>query len=893
MHSCNSEPWLTPLPPSGVYSDKLESGLEYHLIPSGGVFEVRLGVRVGSAAEEPQEKGIAHFFEHMGFRGMVGQSVDSIFEAAAVNKAYINAYTWLYQTLYIINLDPKELETALPWALGVARGWADGITLDSDDFETEKLVVLEELRMYESTSQGLAQKEESLFWLDGYTGLEKLLIGTQESLKSLTVQQMRAFYQKWYRPENMVLWIKGSYDEEKVKTQIELAFKGAFESLPIAKKTQHPNPGDRSRSPIREKAVVIPHLEQSYLQLYLPLTLSLKSPMEHQIGWGKLEFLAYLMEEGLFPALLSKESPLKGLTVSILDLYRREPHLVITTPYATDLDDEALKTLIAQIYHWLESPWDPEQYTILRKQYIDRAYKLESAGLKREDSWPLWGWTWPENDSKVALDTLSPLTSQEFQSWAKSQVIFDQMRVLWLRSGDSNTRGDWNLDLWIKQGLEKGKSIFLAQTDLEFSPWKGAAKAQVVNQESWGPWNQTLFQLSNGHRVFFVPVPRDHVPLVKALSREPLAPAHRPKQPWLTAPTYWLRQGVTDAPDKAFEWILQKQGLHVNIGLDEFFTSIEVSHQESGPQYLESSIRTLLALIYEGTGHDVLTDDFQSELKVKRNQDEHSFQNLLRTSWAELGGNGPSPAEEDKDWAHGDYERLRNLAISNQAWDFYVYAPSSTLRSFAPIMETFFQTLPQAAPLWNWAQESIIPQEPGIYFKRLPLLDLNAGLVVMSFYGKTTKTSFLRSKLEALAKILEIHLFEGLRNQMGATYQLSISFEIRPQSESEYQFAVSFLCDPAKTLEHEATVRKSIAEAVQGKWHPAAREWVKHQLPELHRTELLSYQFSSGELLRHHPAEALTISLLPNLVKQMGLKDITAAARELLNPKALVVLYGP
>lgn len=143
---CSSTPQQQTLLKSDPYwvTGKLDNGLTYHVYPDREQpVSVRLLVHAGSFQESEQQKGYAHFVEHMAFNGsknFSGNDVVELFEQSGASfGADLNAYTSYQETLYKLDLpDNKNLDKALAWF----RDIGDGLLLSEDEIEKEKGVIL-------------------------------------------------------------------------------------------------------------------------------------------------------------------------------------------------------------------------------------------------------------------------------------------------------------------------------------------------------------------------------------------------------------------------------------------------------------------------------------------------------------------------------------------------------------------------------------------------------------------------------------------------------------------------------------------------------------------------------------------------------------------------------
>ncbi|MEA2998804.1 MAG: zinc protease [Sphingomonadales bacterium] len=207
----------------------LSNGLRYAIMPNavpGGAVSIRLAFDVGSYEERDDELGYAHFIEHMTFRSTRQAPtgvLDNRFGALGVALGRDqNAVTMLDSTVYRVDL-PKNDMVAVRTVLDWMRGAADGILFTPETVGAERGVVLSELRERRSPLS-LLQKEIARFQLPGARSTQRDPGGTEESVRNASATGLRAFHDRWYRPENATLVIVGDAPAEALLPAAEAAF---------------------------------------------------------------------------------------------------------------------------------------------------------------------------------------------------------------------------------------------------------------------------------------------------------------------------------------------------------------------------------------------------------------------------------------------------------------------------------------------------------------------------------------------------------------------------------------------------------------------------------------------------------------------------------------------
>ena len=189
----------------------LENGLQVVAELNDQAHSVGLGffVKAGSRDETPTEAGLSHFLEHMIFKGTESRDALQVNTELDQIGAKHNAQTSEEDTIYHVTVLPEYLPQAFEILADILRP-----SLRTDDFETEKQVILEEIQMYDDNPMSVAyEKAKALHF--GNHPLGGSVLGTLESVGALKPDQMRQYFQNRYGPPNLVLSVAGksSWDQ--------------------------------------------------------------------------------------------------------------------------------------------------------------------------------------------------------------------------------------------------------------------------------------------------------------------------------------------------------------------------------------------------------------------------------------------------------------------------------------------------------------------------------------------------------------------------------------------------------------------------------------------------------------------------------------------------------
>jgi len=226
---------LAPLDPA-VAVGELPNGLRYYIRenqePENRAF-LRLIVQVGSVVEEDDQLGLAHFLEHMAFNGTENfekQELLEFIESIGMRLGQgVNAATSFDETSYRLEVptdDPELLATAFQ----IMEDWAHGLTLDPEEIDQERGVVVEEWRMRRGAQARLIDEQLPVI-LRGSRYAERLPIGTVESIETFEHDALTRFYRDWYRPNLMGVVAVGDFDRAAVESLLVEHFAGLSTSV--------------------------------------------------------------------------------------------------------------------------------------------------------------------------------------------------------------------------------------------------------------------------------------------------------------------------------------------------------------------------------------------------------------------------------------------------------------------------------------------------------------------------------------------------------------------------------------------------------------------------------------------------------------------------------------
>ena len=195
---------MPPIPiDKNVKIGKLDNGLTYYIRKNNwpeNVANFYIAQRVGSIQENEDQRGLAHFLEHMAFNGSEHFPDSALLDfTRRIGVDFgrdLNAYTSIDQTVYRICDVPTKRVTALDSCILVLKDWSNGLTLKSEEIEKERGVIHQEWQLGEGPTQRIIQKLLPRLYPGSKYG-ERLPIGLMSVVDGCNPQVLRDYYNKW------------------------------------------------------------------------------------------------------------------------------------------------------------------------------------------------------------------------------------------------------------------------------------------------------------------------------------------------------------------------------------------------------------------------------------------------------------------------------------------------------------------------------------------------------------------------------------------------------------------------------------------------------------------------------------------------------------------------
>lgn len=903
-----------PMDPD-VKVGKLSNGLTYYIRrnakPEKKV-ELRLAVNAGSVLENDNQRGLAHFMEHMGFNGSKNfpknELVDFLQKSGVKFGADLNAYTSFDETVYILPV-PTEDPAMVEKGFTVLEDWAFNNLFDKNEIEKERGVVLEESRL----SKGSFERMSRLYFPKLFNGSKyanRLPIGTDTVLRTFRHETLRSFYRNWYRPNLMAVIVVGDIDpadaEKKIKAHFE-KFRNPTGATPRP-----------AIIPIKQRmkpeAMVVTDEEatNTFIQIY-----NFVKPAPKQKTWA--DYRKSLVE-GLVSTLINQR-------LSELTQKENPPFLFAQTGYTAFLRgyssfnsfavlsqgsvEDAINALIeetnkARQFGFLQSELDRAKASLLNN--IEKAFKekdkSESGMIVGQyvnhflNTTPIPGIAHRYNFIREALPGISlqeindiarkmPSTSNAFTLVQAPSAMKDKL--------PDNNKLLQAVIAATSKPVKAYEEKAVASTLLDQVPAAGKVAAEAKNEKL----GTTDFTLSNGITIRIKPTVLKNDEIIfdawrwGGYHKYPLADKENASQ----AAVIVQQMGVKDMSPtdinkfkagKSFSVTpyinADEEGIEGRSSVKDFETFLQLVHLYfTSPRKDESLFRSYVSR--EKGGLEFLSKDPSASY-------EDTLQKIAynHNPWAD---GIPKPSDFDK------LNLDRSLAIYKEIFGnahglHFTFVGNIDPAQAKPLIEKYIGSLP-ASPKENTFKDVGVRLIDGNTEIKVKRGKESQAMINLLFEGETEYTRNNRMHLAALIEVLNIKVIEKLREDMSGMYGGGFGGSVMKRPYEHYSIRATIPCGPENVDKLTNALLEIIKEAqekgVEQKDLDKVKEtWKKQYHVQLQNNDYWLTGLSNAFINQDNPENILDYE---QKVNEITKEDIQNAAKKFLTLNNMVkaVMY--
>lgn len=816
-----------------IVHGEFDNGMNYYILhntePQNRIF-MRLVVRAGSAMETDSERGVAHFVEHMCFNGTEHFAENSLVDyAESIGMAFgpeVNAYTSFEETVYMFEV-PADKPEYFEQALLIFKDWANAVTFDPVELDKERGVILEEWRGKQGFNFRLTN-ELLKFELKDSGFIDRLPIGSMDVVQNISRDDVKAFYDKWYRPENMSVVISGAIDPKVASYKLEQT----MSEIPASKERIEPPvfsvPLRKDKDILLIKDKEMPYVQMQFFQ-------------QQDIYTGRSTFLEYkkVIAESLLNTVMNmrfEEITQKADSpwlVAQIHNFRETNHSYFTGMIIVPKDGmvtQAMKTLFDEYDRFLLHGATETELQRAKDQFMasEEQWYEQRLGINSDDRCQtiinqiLLGKTAMSDDDifqaskeSIASISLADLT-QVLRENLPNRGTLCSIYAPETAELPSNKE---IMDVWKNyKGEELAK--YTDDTVIETLMARPSEKAAVAQKNTIKELEANEYILSNGIKIITKKTNYDkNQILFKAVRKGGLAKHTEAENlSCRYGPMYALYSGIADVSVTQFiKWLSDKR---INLTINEELYSEYISATSSN-----EDLEKMLQIAYLFMQEPKFTDDGWNQVALAAEYTSKSyglqpvdfFNEKIRDVM--VGGSAyfsPVTPELVKQLDRADCERFYKERFCNPLDFTFTFVGDFNEAELIEMCCYYLGSMKGDESIKDEISPITVDYPTKAVKEIVNKGQDEKGHVYISFTGKLPATDDVEQKwkenemVEQVRQLLEIKLREVIREDKSGTYGVSVVSAICEYQDRIYQFEIFFGCEPERQDELTAEVIAAI-----------------------------------------------------------------------------------
>lgn len=911
-------PQLPPVPvDSAVVYGKLDNGLTYYIrhnnTPKGQV-DFYIAQKVGSILEEDNQRGLAHFLEHMCFNGsenFPGNSIINWLESVGVKFGYnLNAYTDVDETVYRINNVPAVRPGVVDSCLLVLHDWACALTLDPDEIDSERKVIHEEWRQAMVGEMRAIEKLLPVIYPDNRYG-ERLPIGTMEVVDNFPHQALVDYYHTWYRPDQQGIVVVGDIDP----TVIENKIKDIFGPIKMPE-----NPKEREYYPVDDTPGTIfaigsdPEARSASFDLMFKVEPLLPREYRNTSAYFPVQYMKSVVTS-MLQARLSElaKNPACDFAQPRVDFGR---FFVAVTKEAlsvegTSKDDDivpAIQSVYREILRAVQGGFTVGEYERARAEFLSNIERLYENRNNTESS------TYGQEYVRSFIDN-DPIPGIEAEYEIYKQIVpmipLEQINMLLPQIVNEDNR------VLLVLLPENGKTIIPTEEQLEnalsdvdneeIEPYKDQMKEEplipslpapgkIVSTTELPQWDATEWTLSNGVKVIVKPTKfKDNEIIVNAYAKGGLSVLGEDNPSTVKFLPYAMMQhGLGDYTSIDVQKYLQGKQVSANLQFDDYYRAF------AGKTTVKD-LPTLMELVYMNfADFEITPDEFtatQNMLTGALKNQESTPNYIFGKKLADvLYKSANKKLISSADIAAADREETLRIVHSmlGDASDFtFIFTGNIDVDVLRPLVEQYIATLPAGGSeidkvVYKSEIEPALGSATDQFTTKMETPQTFVYISVMGSMPYDHKNKVLSS---VAGQILSNRLLKKVREEMGAVYSIGMQGDMDRLGNVNTTLQTGFPMKPElkeETLEVIREIITSMADNVnEDELNPIKEYMAKNAVSDLEDNDVWSGTIGGWTL-----NGVDTFNGRADLINSLTTKDVKDFMRELIkqNNYRVVVL---
>ncbi len=897
-----------PLDPA-IRMGKLPNGFTYYIRkntePAKRV-QLYLVNKVGSVLEAEDQRGLAHFMEHMSFNGTTHYPKNDLVHYLQMSGvrfgADLNAYTSFDETVYQLPI-PTDSPALLQNGLQIMRDWAANATLDMKEINDERGVVLEEKRLGKGAEERMRDKTFPVI-LNHSRYSDRLPIGVDTVLKNFNRDAILSFYKDWYRPDLQALIVVGDINVDSIEVQVKKLFSDLKNPVNERPRTKYTVPliGKNQFVAVTDKEFPYTVIEVMIKQKMLP-----QGTKQEYFEWTKRNLFNLMIAQRISELSQKPNPPFiqagaeMGNFLGGLDAFTV---FIVAKPGKLENSFLSVWQLVQQLKQYGFTEAELERAKMNYLSNLESALK-EKDKRNSEDLVQEYTRNFLVGEAAPGIQMEYDLT-KSFLSTAKLEDI---------NALSPSFISDSNRDIIIMAPQKDSASLpdevtvnnwFNTVAKTKLSPYEDQFKSEalisdklipgkIISENKVEKLGLTEFTLSNGLKVILKPTDfkNDEVRF------KGFSPG-----------------GSSLYADSNYESATNAANMVENMGLGHFKPT-DLQKLLSGKRL---EIEPYISERSEGILGFSAPGDLETALQLvylyftSPGKDSTLFNNVLEQAASEIANRSSDPQNvyaDTVDAVLGDYnirrtgpslEKLHQIDLdksirfykerfANAGGFTFVFTGNFKIDSIRPLLEKYLGSLPSSS-IKEQARDLKIHIPKGkieAIARKGKEPKATVRLVISGDYKYSPESNI---QLKALSQILEFRLLDRLREKEGETYSPNVRVNYNKYPASRYAFNIEFGCAPENVDKLIAATKEEINKLKTN--GVTDLDITKFSSEESRQYELqlkenefwlnwLSAQYENGD-------DLLLVLKYPELIKEVNTASVKAAANLYLNENNFIKL---
>ncbi|MCC8119535.1 MAG: insulinase family protein [Bacteroidales bacterium] len=814
---------MPPIPvDSAVRIGKLPNGLTYYIrhneTPKGQA-DFYIAQKVGSILEDDNQRGLAHFLEHMCFNGtenFPGNQVIDWLESVGVKFGRnLNAYTSIDETVYNISNVPVDRTSVQDSCLLILHDWADGLLLDPEEIDKERGVIHEEWRSRNVGQQRIMEDILPTMYPNNKYG-QRLPIGTMEVVDNFPYQALRDYYEKWYRPDQQGIIVVGDIDVDYIEGKIKEYFS------PI----QMPeNPAERVYIPVEDTPGTIyaigkdAELEFPVEQLIIkqdPIPDEMKESMMYIMIDYMIDMINQMLNQRFQELALDPNCPFSQAGAGYGKFYvakTKDGLNVVVLPKGDDYV-EGMEAAYRELLRASRGGFTVGEYDRAKAEYLSRLEKQYNGRDKQQnityvnqykynflDHEPI-----PSiEDRYQIMNQIIPMIPVEAINQTLAEMVTPENRVMMVMAVD-------------KEGMkvptaEEFEAMFAKVDAEDIEPYKDEMKEEplipnlpapgkVVGTQELPIWGATELTLSNGVKVIVknTDFKKDEIRFMAVAKGGTSTIADERANELMFLSSMLEQHGLGDYTVTDLQKYLQGKQAYVGYDFGNYTRELKGSTTVK-------DLPTLMELIYASmTEYNITEEDFGALQNIVKgmlaNQEstpDFAFsKRMMEVLFASPANQMLTTNIIDNVNREKAIELIRSQLTNAADFTFY-FVGDVTVDQITPLAEQYLATLPADAATatkgwdYNLAREPKTGTDTTEWAQAMQTPQTTCVIFITATEPYTTKNDYVVS---AIGQVMSNRLLKKIREEMGAVYSIGASSRLGYTSKNNATIQTYFPMKP-------------------------------------------------------------------------------------------------